>query len=284
MSTEIYYFSGTGNSLHVAKELQKRIPDTKLIPVVSLLDDDIIQTSGESIGFVFPVHALTIPIAFKKFLRKIDPSSAKYIFAVATRYGTEFRGFKTIDGFLKKKNKILDSHFILNMGHNEEIRREGYKVPTEAEILKIESSVQERLDYIYKIIVNQETHQEKDTDYIVPVNYLMEKFVLSAMAISEYIGGVNYFYSDSKCTSCQTCEKVCLTGKIKIADKKPVWQKDVFCYMCYACVNLCPSESVQIKDIPCIKSYTKENGRYPHPYATANDILIQKSKWRYHHE
>ncbi len=28
---EIYYFSGTGNSLHIAREIQKRIPDTTLI-------------------------------------------------------------------------------------------------------------------------------------------------------------------------------------------------------------------------------------------------------------
>ena len=72
MSTEIYYFSGTGNSLHVAKELQKRIPETELIPIVSLLDKDVIKTSGQTVGFVFPVHALTIPVAVKKFLRKID--------------------------------------------------------------------------------------------------------------------------------------------------------------------------------------------------------------------
>jgi len=26
MSTEIYYFSGTGNSLHVARELKRRFP------------------------------------------------------------------------------------------------------------------------------------------------------------------------------------------------------------------------------------------------------------------
>jgi hypothetical protein len=31
---EIYYFSGTGNSLHVAQEIQKRIPDTTLIPLL----------------------------------------------------------------------------------------------------------------------------------------------------------------------------------------------------------------------------------------------------------
>ena len=98
------------------------------------------------------------------------------------------------------------------------------------------------------------------------------------MTVSEYIGGVNYFCSDSKCKGCGTCEKVCLSGKIKMSDKKPVWQKNVFCYMCYACVNFCPAQSVQINDIPFVKSYTRENGRYPHPYATAKDIAGQKGR------
>ncbi len=278
MSTEIYYFSGTGNSLHVAKELQKRIPETELIPIVSLLDKDVLKTSGQTLGFVFPVHALTIPVAVKKFLRKIDPTSAEYIFAVATRYGTEFRGFEKIDHLLKKKNKRLDSYFILNMGNNEEIRREGYKVPSDAEISKIGSLVQDQLDSIQKIIINQEKSREKDTTFIVPVNFLLEKLILSGMTFSEHIGGVNYFCSDSKCTGCGTCEKVCLSGKIEMSDKKPVWQKNVFCYMCYACVNFCPAQSVQINDIPFIKSYTRKNGRYPHPYATAKDIAGQKGR------
>ena len=54
MSTEIYYFSGTGNSLHVAKELQRRIPETSLVPVVRLLDEESIETHAETVGFVFP--------------------------------------------------------------------------------------------------------------------------------------------------------------------------------------------------------------------------------------
>jgi flavodoxin len=40
MSTAIYYFSGTGNSLHVARELQQRLPESRLIPIVRLLAAD----------------------------------------------------------------------------------------------------------------------------------------------------------------------------------------------------------------------------------------------------
>jgi len=281
MSTEIYYFSGTGNSLYVAKELQKRIPDSIIIPIVSLLNKKVIQTQGKTVGFVFPVHALTIPIAVKKFIRKAEMKSSEYLFAIATRDGSIFRGFKKIDKLLKKKNKHLNSHFILNMCNNES-RHKGYKIPSESDILSLEKVAQEKLDAIQNIIINKMTSREIDVNYsdgftYHPIlNYLLEKLVLLGMTVAEYIGGVNYFYIDTRCNGCGICEKVCLSKKIKIKDNKPIWQKNVLCYMCFACLNYCPKKSVQIKDIPGVKSYTRENGRYSHPYATVEDIAGQK--------
>ena len=102
---EIYYFSGTGNSLHIARELQKRIPEIDLIPIVNLLDKDTIETNAETAGFAFPVHRMTIPIPVKKFLKKLDLKSASYIFAIATRAGTQHIAFSEIDDILKKKAK-----------------------------------------------------------------------------------------------------------------------------------------------------------------------------------
>jgi len=283
MSTEIYYFSGTGNSLFVARELQERIPDACLIPIVSLLQGDAIKANGESIGFVFPVHALTIPIAVKHFLKKIDLGSAEYIFSIATRgAGTVFRGFKKMDRILKRKKQHLDAHFIIDMGHNEAPRREGYKVPSESDILMMEKVALEKLDLIKDVITTKSTSRERDTDYTLEsasnplLAYLVETTVLLAMDISEHIGGVNYFYHDEKCNGCGICEKVCLSRKLKMVDGKPLWQKKVLCYMCFACLNFCPQEAVQIADIPSVKSYTSVNGRYPHPYATVKDIYSQK--------
>jgi ferredoxin len=281
MSTEIYYFSGKGNSLYVARELQKRISDSSLISIVSLLPKDVIQTNGKSVGLVFPVHALTIPIAVKQFLKKTDMRSAEYVFAIATRLGIIFKGFNKMEKLLKRQNKRLDSYFILNMYSND-VKDKQYKSPTKGDILQIESVVQKRLDSIQRIIANKEISKEEDYDYLInlpynrPINYLLEKLVVLGMTVSEYIGGVNYFCSDSKYTGCGICEKVCLSQKIKMIDKKPVWQKKVLCYMCYACVNYCPAQSVQINSIPFFKSYTRQNGRYSHPYATVKDISMQK--------
>ena len=97
MSTEIYYFSGTGNSLHVAKELQKRMPKARLIPIMSLVKEESVTTRGETVGFVFPHYASTLPKVVHSFVRKLDLGSAQYLFAIATRGATKTMAFDEID-------------------------------------------------------------------------------------------------------------------------------------------------------------------------------------------
>jgi ferredoxin len=275
MSTEIYYFSGSGNSFYVAQELQKRIPGARLIPIASLLGEDVVKASGETVGFVFPTHGMIAPIPVRKFLKMVDLRSTRYLFAVATRGGTKFLGFAKMDKILGKKGKILDSSFTLNMADNDP-KFEVYEIPTEEKIAQIESAVQSRLDSIRQTIVNREKCREKDSEFLHPSNYFLERLVILGMMYAEFNGVNDYFYHDSKCKGCGTCEKVCLSRKIEMIDKKPAWRNDVKCYMCYACLNYCPTQSVQIKDKWFMKSYTARNGRYSHPYATADDIAGQK--------
>ena len=78
------------------------------------------------------------------------------------------------------------------------------------------------------------------------------------------------FFTDSSCTGCGICERVCLSHKIKMDDGKPLWQKDIHCYYCYACFNFCPEQAI------LVKNYTKKNGRYIHPGISAKDIANQK--------
>lgn len=152
----------------------------------------------------------------------------------------------------------------------------GWKPATWEEVAKLESEAQIKLDMIKNIIVNKESCREKDTGVIVPCGYLLKRLVLLGMFFAEHTGVNDYFYSDSKCTGCGTCEKVCTSGKIRMVDKRPVWQKDIKCHMCYACLNYCPKSSTQIKSKVYIKSYTEKNERYPHPYATVSDIAGQR--------
>jgi ferredoxin len=105
---------------------------------------------------------------------------------------------------------------------------------------------------------------------------VLDRLIVAGLGLSEHIGGVQYFYHDRNCNGCGICERVCLSGKIRLADGTPRWDRGTLCYMCFACLNFCPRRSVQIRSIPFVESRSTENGRYPHPYATAVDMEEQK--------
>ena len=283
MSTEIYYFSGTGNSLFVAKEIQKRLPDAKLIPIVNLLKQDVIETNTDTVGFVFPLHGLTIPLPVKTFLNKLKLESSTYVFAIITRGGTESFAFPALNKILKRKGKNVDAFFILNVASNDP-KFSVYEIPTREEFSLLETKVQKRLDGIKEKILHKEIIREEDTPvdtmrdhFSPPIAWFLERLVLLGMWLAEKTDVNDYFYSDAKCTGCGICEKVCLSGKIKMAGPKPAWLDQTKCLLCYTCLNYCPSQAIQIKTKWYMKSFTDKNGRYPHPFASVNEMIAQKT-------
>jgi ferredoxin len=266
--TEIYCFSGTGNSLKTAKELQKLIPEAKLIPVMSLLKKDVIETDGETVGFVFPLHAYTFPIPMDDFFKKLDVKSAGYIFAVATRGGSPCNVFKNIDKILKAKGKELNAGFFIDMPNN---YLPGFELETKEEIEILESGMMKRLELIHKTVINKEKNPEKDHHGNVLRENILNPLISILARVSRYGNIENSFYADSKCTGCKICEKVCLSGKIKMTGGKPEWQKDVKCTFCFACINYCPEHSIQLRNYK-----TEGKGRYFNSDVKAAEIAGQK--------
>jgi ferredoxin len=279
VSIDIYYFSGTGNSLYVARELKNLLPDVELIPIVGAIKSKNFVTKAKNVGFIFPCHGLTIPIPVRNFLKKINVVSSDYFFAIVTRGGTVFRGFHIIDNCLKKQGKSLNAAFTINMALNDP-KLEYFTVPTKDELDVLEINAIRKLKLVKRVILSKYSYNGDNKSGVtfsnnIFLNYILERLVpFMTHFISPLIK--KYFYADSKCTSCGICEKVCPAGKIKMDVNRPVWQQDIDCYLCYACLNYCPVEAVQIYSKIWMKSYTKEKGRYPHPYATVEDILKQK--------
>jgi len=273
MKTEIYYFSGTGNSLYIARELKKRLPGVSLIPIVKLLKKDRITAAAESVGFIFPVYLTTLPAPVRLFLEKLDISRTKYIFSVATRIGTFAVANRNIERILKLKGKSLDAQFFINMAGNSPTglkpgkgdKKWADKI-SKKNITLIESTLKSRLSEISGMIKAKKKFPEKTLNN--PLFSILER----VMYYLTYKTNVNIgYYTDNSCTGCGKCSEVCLSGKVKIIKKKPVWQRGVNCFYCYACFNVCPFQSILIKD-----KYTYKNGRYIHPGITADDIAAQK--------
>jgi len=285
MSIEVYYFSGTGNSLHVAKELQKRIPETKLVPIISLVNKETVTTNGTTVGFVFPHYSSSLPKIVHTFIEKLSLGSATYLFAIVTRGRTGTMAFNEIDKILRNKGRRLDSFFAITMPSGSDPLLKGYASRiTEERIRRLESEMLARLTSIQRIIVDQEISREKDTGDGTPSPTFLVPFLplISAMSpllvrFGKLVETTFDFYYDEKCTGCGLCKNVCPAEKVQMTDGKPIWQEAVKCHGCFACFNYCPLESIQVKSRWWLKSYTDQNGRYHHPEITANDIAEQKS-------
>jgi Pyruvate/2-oxoacid:ferredoxin oxidoreductase delta subunit/flavodoxin len=286
MSTEIYYFSGTGNSLHIARELQRRITGTRLTPIVSLLDVEPVKTGAEAVGFVFPQYASMAPRIVEGFIKRLDLDSAKYLFAVATRGGTECRAFGEINKVLEKRGRRLDSFWVLTMPSGSAvIIRDPEAQITPEKIERLESEAQRRLDSIQRIIVGREAHRDEDLSsvtpppgFMVPFLPLINLLVPVLLPLGKLAESRFDFYTDSRCNGCGLCETVCLAKKVEMVDGRPVWPKGAKCFGCFACLNYCPERSIQIGSKWYLKSYTEQNGRYHHPSITAHDVAEQKTR------
>ncbi|MDP4095123.1 MAG: EFR1 family ferrodoxin, partial [Bacillota bacterium] len=83
MKTNIFYFSGTGNSLKVSRDIAEQLGNTSIIPIDTLFNKEV-DLNCDCIGIVFPVYMWGVPRIVKEFIKKIN--TEKYVFAVAT-YG-----------------------------------------------------------------------------------------------------------------------------------------------------------------------------------------------------
>ncbi len=264
---QLYTFSGTGNSLHAARALAARFSDASIVPVLRALQAGKVQIRADVVALVFPIHALTFPWPVREFLERADFGSASYIFAVSTRECFS-KVFDDIDKLLARQGKHLDAGFAFEMPQSYIPVFETY---SPEECARTEEGMREALDLIQGTVSARQNHRPKDPAWLFPLSLIMTSLVSVFFRKLRFPNMERSFYADERCTGCGTCESVCPTGKIRLAEGKPVWQDSVRCAYCFACLHYCPAEAIQIRG-----RKTVEKGRYHHPAVRAADIAAQK--------
>jgi ferredoxin len=271
MITEIYYFSGTGNSYHVASILAQKL-DARMKPIIPLLKNENIVTDADVIGLIFPIYDFNAPEILYKFIEKLHAPSYTYYFAICT-YGVMPLGtMMKLDKVLLSNHKKLSAGFTIQMPHN----GLGYTSIAIEKQKKMFTDFEKRSDSIVQYITSKKQgHIEKSNllDRIVLIAVflrLMPKIM--PMLKQALLKGWNSlgFYSDESCNGCGICSKVCPVDNIQMNGEKPSW--DDTCLSCFACFHWCPQHSIQIAKL------TKKMQRYHHPNVQLSDILKQKEK------
>ena len=117
MKTKIFYFTGTGNSLAVAKNIGSELGDTELVSIPAVIKGDIIADTPV-IGLVFPVYIWGMPNMVVDFVNKLKLDNNQYIFAVATCAGIPGETLIQLQKTLQKGGSNLDAGFIVKEAPN----------------------------------------------------------------------------------------------------------------------------------------------------------------------
>lgn len=257
MGTTIYYFTGTGNSLKVAKDLSDQLKDTKLVQISKKNMSITSDVSSDKIGFVFPVYFSGIPAMLKAFLEKLQINKNAYVFAIATFGGQAGISLNQIENILNKKGVNLSAGFKVAMPGNYQVMYSPFSVEKQQQLFKEENE---------KIIQIADSIKRNE---IVKSNSRSE-------LLKKAVGGLLYnsfkpkdkdknFWADERCNGCGTCSKVCPANNIIMSEGKPQWQHQ--CETCMACMQWCPQESIQYN------KNTVKRGRYHHPDIKTNELF-----------
>lgn len=197
MSTEIYYFTGTGNSLMVATDLTKEI-GAQLISIPSVIDKATITTPAQAIGVVFPVYIWGIPLIVEQFIKKVENLHDKYIFAVLTYGGTAGAAVKLFAKMIENRGGKLALGFKVHMPGN---YTPLYGAIDEKKQQRLFSDWQQRLPAIAKAITSRRRGINENDNPLF--NFIFSEIIYHSAAPHFSTMDKN-FWTDAKCNHCGT--------------------------------------------------------------------------------
>ncbi|MBU7044046.1 MAG: 4Fe-4S binding protein [Theionarchaea archaeon] len=270
----VYYFSGTGNSLVVARDIGENI-QAQLIPIASQQEKKVIDPHADIMGIVFPVYYNGLPLIIRRFAERLDNIGNTYIFAVCTYGGGTGDSLTTLRTIIRSRGGKLSAQYGVHMPQNafckpwedhEEIftkEKKKIKIISNNTIMrKKELFFSDILSYMllfplhifFKYISKKGLATLSDSSLQMP----MEKLIHRADSS---------FGATDSCTGCGMCSDICPVDNIRIVDSRPAWQHH--CENCLACYTWCPHRAIH-GEIP------QEEYYYHHPEITFSDIAHQK--------
>ncbi len=243
----IFYFSGCGNSKHVAETIAAGLNDT-LVFIPDAVRENRYEyelAEGERLGFVFPVYSWAPPKLVLDFVEKmtvkVGPSTGSgtlpYTYFACTCGDNCGHTEKVFRKAVEDIGWSLSACFSVQMPETY-IGMAGFKLDTEKNAqLKIERADGVLTRNIPRLL-NKECFSE-----IVKGSLPWLKTYLVNPGFNSYATDDKKYISTDKCISCGKCVEVCPLQNVTLEDGHPKWNGN--CTMCMACYHHCPVNAIQ---------------------------------------
>lgn len=265
----IFYFSATGNSLYISRQIAGE--EGTLLSISQEIHNDNPVYEAEEIGFVCPIYCFIPPAIVQDFIAR-STFKADYFFAVGT-----FGAHTTV--FPEFVNNFAQEHGI-KMNYISAVQMVDTYLPyfdVERELADPKlKRIPERLAAITAAINNRE-------EYILPVTgqdmMIYEGYFRQSGRDRQrptVTRAEKIVFSTDSCIGCGVCESVCPHGSWSLVDGKGVPEGD--CENCLACVHNCPQMAISIIPTPPEPEEANRNARYRHPNVTIADLIRANSQ------
>ena len=254
----ILYFSGTGNSMAISRQLAERLGE-QVMPLSRAVARDLSQE--RRIGLVFPCYWFNAPRAVTELLPRLQLPKDAYVFIVIPCGAQAGNAIWTVRRMLAVKG--------IDVAYSHKIR-----VPDNSAV----GFGRNPNDQVWKFDRYAGRLERITADIAAGVrrcHYAWWGLAGALCAIPAVqrrtLPMLTPAVNADRCIACGICAKVCPQGNIAIRDGKACCGDD--CTQCLACVHFCPQQAVEINSKPTPKAH-----QYHHPRVTVNDILGNNNK------
>ena len=243
----VIYFSATGNTEFVAREIASRIGDECLNLLGKIKDNDLSPLSSDKPWIICsPVYVCEMPRFLVSFLSKLPLEGSREAYMIFTSGGYAGCSGPLCKSMLRKKGLTVKGYTDFAMPRNYPVSKKYDMLERDEIESRLDKSYQ-RFDEVAGLIKAGEKLPHR---YV----FLLEKAVTLPFnpVWCKNVFKSDDFVSSDACIGCGLCARMCPLNNIKITDGKPVWGTS--CTHCMACLGNCPKEAIEYGDRTVDKS------------------------------
>lgn len=230
----VFYFTGTGNCLYIARQLAGENAELLSIPQMVKLGE--YEFEADEIGIVYPIYGHMPPYMVREFIQKAR-LRAGYKFAVLTYGARKCNAVEIWDGISRKSGNGFDyigtivmvDNWLPNFDMNEQ--------------MKMDKRIPENLRRITADIDGQRHWHEPVTEE----ERLQHQGFMQLSGLDPEVGFLmkseKCFRVTDACIDCGICTYVCPRGNYELTSRGVRMSGE--CEFCFACIQNCPQRAIR---------------------------------------